>query len=419
MTICSRWRGVAVATAVLLAGTLSACGSNASGKSTLEFQTSQAIDSPLYAALKKVTAAFEKQNPDIKIDLKPGDDNYEANMKVRLAARNPPDIWATHGWSLLRYSDFLAPLDKEPWAKNFNQVLAPAMKNKKGQFFALPVTTAASGLIVDKTVLGKVGIDPASLTTWSAFEAAAAKIKAANIVPVQMAGSKDGSAGNLIDWLAPGAFSDQELSGFGAGKFQGAAYQKLLQVVADLKANGYTNKDYTAATYDDMARALAQDKAAFAFNSNALINSAWQYNPNADLTYIPVPAINGDPAYLVGGEDTAFGVAKDGSHLADAKKYLAFLAQPDNIAAVAKSVGNPPGLVNATTDLGKLNAPYEQYVKSGSITLKPFFDRVYLPNGMWSTVVSTADAVVAGQSSPAQGTDKMSGDFATLYKQSQ
>jgi raffinose/stachyose/melibiose transport system substrate-binding protein len=423
MTMTSRItrRLLAAGTVVAVAAALAACsgsGGSSSDPVTLEFQTGQAVDSPLLASLKTVTAAFEKQNPGIHIDLKTGGDSFEQDMKVRLAAHNPPDMWSTHGWSLARYSPFLEPLNTQPWAKNFNAVLAPAMKNKQGQFFALPITTAASGLIINETVLQKAGVDESTLSTWSGLTAAADKVKASGVVPFQLAGSKDGSAGNVIDWLAPGAFTDAQLAGFQKGQFQDAAYQKLLDVVAQMKSSGWTNVDYTSATYDDMAKALAQDKTAFALSGNQLINAAWQYAPDAKLTYIPVPAIDGDPAYLIGGEDAAIGISKTGKHVDDAEKYLAFVAQPENITALSKSVGSPPGLSNATADLGKLTQPYEDYVKSGKVDLKPFFDRVYLPNGMWATVVSTADGIVAGQSDPAAGTQKMASDFATLYKQS-
>ena len=406
--------------AIALVAALSGCSGDggAGGTATLEFQTAQAVDSPLYASLKRITARFEKAHPDIRIDLKTGDDSYESQMKVRLAAHNPPDLWATHGWSLLRYSAFLQPLNDQPWAKHFNPVLAPAMKDKQGRFFALPVTTSASGLVINTSVLEKAGVDPSTLGTWAGLQRAAQKVKASGAVPFYLAGSKDGSSGNVIDWLAPGAFDTAELAGFASGKFQTGPYQDLLGVVEKMRTDGWVNPDYTSATFDDMARAFAQGKSAFALTSNFLINSAWKYDPDAKLTYVPIPAIDGSKPYLIGGEDTAFGADRTGSHLQQAEEYLAFLAQPANISAMADAVGNPPGLTNAKADLGALTAPYKEYVASNAVPLRPFFDRVSLPNGMWETVVSTSDGVIAGQSSPSEGTAKMAADFATLYKPS-
>ncbi len=411
---------MAAGTAVLLAGSFTGCstGSGGGGKETLEFQTAQSVDSPVYAQLEEITAAFEKENPDVDIDLKTGADDYEPQMKVRLAARNPPDIWATHGWSLLRYSSFLAPLQDEPWAENVDEVLDPVMKNADGEFFALPVTTSASGLIYNRTVLEDAGVDPASLTTWDALADAAEAVKANGFVPFHLAGSKDGSAGNLVDWIAPGAFTDDELESMRSGEFQEDAYADMLGQLEQMQADGWTNVDYTSATGDDMARALAEGTSAFALSSNALVTLAWTYNPDAELSYVPVPALDGGDPYLIGGEDTAFGVAKDGEHLETAKEYLAFLAEPENMSALAAAVGNPPGLTDAEPDLGALTEPFEQFVASGTVPLEPFFDRVYLPNGMWDSVVTTADGVLAAQSTPAEGAAKMASDFDTLFQQS-
>jgi raffinose/stachyose/melibiose transport system substrate-binding protein len=411
---------LAASTALVLVGSLAGCsgGSAAGGTQVLEFQTAQAVDSPVYAQLEEITAAFEKENPDVDIDLKTGADDYEPQMKVRLAARNPPDIWATHGWSLLRYSQFLAPLQDEPWAENFDPVLDPVMKNADGEFFALPVTTSASGLIYNRTVLEEAGVDPASLTSWDALADAAEAVKANGVVPFSLAGSKDGSAGNLVDWIAPGGFTDDELDGMRDGEFPEGAYADLLGVLETMQGDGWTNVDYTSATGDDMARSLAEGSSAFALSTNALVTLAWTYNPDADLSYMPVPPLDGGDPYLIGGEDTAFGVAKDGDNVETAKEYLAFLAQPENMSALAAAVGNPPGLTDAEPDLGGLTEPFEQYVASGTVPLEPFFDRVYLPNGMWDSVVTTADGVLAAQSSPEEGAAKMASDFETLFAQS-
>lgn len=403
---------------VALTATLSACSASgsASGGTTLEFQTAQSADSPLLAVLQKETKAFERAHPGVTIDLKTGGNDYESQMKVRLAANNPPDLWATHGWSRDRYSSFLAPLQGESWAKDFNPVLDAAMKNSKGQFFAFPVDTAVAGLIVNETVLQKADVDPASLTDWDAFMQASRKVADSGAVPLTLAGSKDGSAGNVVDWLAPGAFSDSELAAMKKGSFQKAGYEKVLDVLEQFRSQHWINPDYSSATGDDMARALAEDRAAFALSSNSLITQAQQYNPDAKLQFIPVPAINGTSSYLIGGENTAFGAAKNGKHLDVAKQYLAFLAKPAVDAKLAESTGSLPGLTDVDSDLGSLKPSYEQWVTPGKVELRPYFDRVYLPNGMWNTVVTTADAVVAGQSSPSESVAKTASDFSTLFK---
>lgn len=407
----------AAAAALCVAAALAGCTSG-SDSTVIEFQTAQAADSPLLAAIEDVTARYEQANPGVDIDLKTAGNDYEPQIRVRLAARDAPDIFATHGWSRQRYSGFLAPLQDEPWAVNFNPALATAMQDDDGAFYALPINTDVSGVIVNRDLLTAVGVAPEQITTWDDFTAAAEAVVADGKTALTLAGSKDGSAGNVIDWLAPGAFTADELQAMLDGEFPIEAYEQLLATLDGMRAEGWINPDYSSATGDDMARALAQGDAAFAFSTNFLISDAHAYNPDADLAFIPVPSLLGGEPYLLGGEDTAFGAAAAGENLAQAKDYLAFLAEPANISQLAGSIGTLPGLTDAEPQLGELQASFDQFVIPGEVPLEPYFDRVYLPNGMWETVISTADGVVAGQSSPAESARRVEADFATLFTQS-
>ncbi|WP_158251136.1 ABC transporter substrate-binding protein [Cryobacterium sp. Y11] len=405
----------AVGTVIALAAT--GCSSAASEGTTLEFQTGLSIDAQLMAAFEEASSDYEAANQGVTIDLIPAGTNYEADMKVRLAAGNVPDILWTHGWSLLRYSEFLAPLQDEPWAEHFNPVLSDAMVNDAGEFFAFPVDTDVAGLIYNADVLDQVGVDPADIVTWDDFTDAATLVKAAGIVPIAAAG-KDSGAGQLADWLAPGAYTDDELTELAAGRFVDQPYQDLLDLVESWKDQELYNPDYSSASEDDVARALSSGDAAFAFNPNSMVSNATQYNPDVTLGYLPVPSITGDDPYLIGGEYNAYGLSKTGDNLELAKDFLNFLAQPAQAGALASAVGSIPGMTNATSELGALQDSYDRYVADGTVPLKPYFDRVYLPNGMWNTMVTSTDSVITGQSAPSGALTQVKSDFSSLFGQS-
>jgi raffinose/stachyose/melibiose transport system substrate-binding protein len=373
MTIKSRLAIIAAAgtaAAVLLGA--SGCSASGTDANTVTFQTNLSVDSKLMAAFTELTAKFAAANPDITVDVLPSGISYESDMKVRLAANNVPDIIATHGWSLLRYSEFLEPLQNEPWAANFNPALDSAMKNADGEFFAFPVDTDVAGIIYNGDVLAAAGIDPADIRTWSQFSAAAAAVKAAGVSPITVSGKDGGPAGNVADW----------------------------------REAGYFNPDYSSATADDMARALANDQTAFVFSQNAVANDALQYSPDANLGFIPVPSATSSTPQLIGGEMNAYGISKTSANIAGAKAYIAFLAEPENASILAEAAGNLPGLTNATAALGALQPSFDTY-----------FDRVYLPNGMWNTMVTTTDSVITGQSDVAGAVRQMGSDFASLWAQ--
>lgn len=412
----SRVALVATTSALLLA--VSGCSSTTgAADNTLEFQTQVSVDSKLMAALTDVTAAFEKANPDITVDLVPAGTNYEADMKVRLAAGNVPDILATHGWSLLRYSEFLEPLQDEAWAQDFNPVLSSAMKNASGEFFAFPVDTDVAGILYNGDVLESAGIDPTAITTWDDFADAAEAVKANGISPITVSGKDNGPAGNIADWIAAGAYDDEQLAALSAGTFVDEPYTDMLRMVGDWRDAEYFNPDYSSATADDMARALSDDRTAFVFSQNATANNALQYNLDANLGFIPVPSMTGAAPYLIGGEMNAYGISKTSDHLDEAKNFIAFLAEPENAATLAEAAGNLPGLTNASATLGALQESFDSFVQTGDVPLVPYFDRVYLPNGMWNTMVTTTDSIITGQNSVESAVQQMGSDFSSLAAQ--
>lgn len=152
------------------------------------------------------------------------------------------------------------------------------------------------------------------------------------------------------------------------------------------------------------------------FIQNGIVANARSFNPKADLGFMPIPNFEGKP-FLVGGEGTAYGVWKDSKNKQAALDYMAFLAQPANMGRFATVLNSKPGLADATSDLGPLTPSFDQFTKDGTYPLWPYFDRVYLPNGMWDTMVSTTDSVITGQSNAKDATKKMAASFQSLFGQ--
>ncbi len=420
MKLSSIRRKFAIAALGILALALAATGCSrptAASTDSMEFFLNMGADTPQYKVMNKLATDYAQQK-GITIKVTQASNDYEDQMKVRLASNNIPDLFSTHGWSLLRYSKFLTPLTSQEWSKSVNPALDSAMRDSNGDIYAFPGETDVTGISYNKDVLAKVGIDPASITTWDAFDAAAKAVAAEGITPIFSSGKDQGPAGHIADYLAVDSFTDSQLTQLKDGTFVADPYAKMLERVKGWQQNGWFNKDYSAASLDDMGHALADGKAAFEFYQTAVLGSALSYNPKANVGFIPVPGNVGAKPYLVGGEGVdSFGVSKSSTHQELALGFLAYLADPAQAAQLAQSTGSAPGLTTVKVDFGALQGSYDTYVTSGSTTVKPYFDRVYLPNGMWNTMVATTDSVISGQGTVAAAVDQMSRQYQTLYGQ--
>lgn len=405
---------VAVAGVALGGCSTSGGGDEPAGDVTLEFQTGLATSDPTLAVLEEITG--ECAADGVEIDLVPQTNTYEADMKARLASNDIPDIWSTHGWSLLRYSEFLEPLHERDWAANVKEALAPAMQNDDGEFFALPINTDVAGIVYNKTVLEDAGVDVAALTDWPAFTEALAALKAAGKIPIASSSKDSWMAGNVADLMASGAYDDVGYAELLDGTFSREGYTTMLEQIAAWSDAGYFNPDFTSATLDDIARGLALGDVGFVFVQNYLVNTAIGFDPEAEFGYFPIPSFEGDP-YFVGGEGTAYGVSATSEHKEEALAFIDCLAEPEHLGTFASALGGIPGLTDATSDLGDLQDSYDTWVKDNTYALEPYFDRVYLPNGMWDAMVTTTSAVITGQSDVPAAVDQMEQQFGTLYGQ--
>ena len=110
---------------------------------------------------------------------------------------------------------------------------------------------------------------------------------------------------------------------------------------------------------------------------------------------MPVPAYHkGDEPTLIAGEKMAIGVWKDTKNEEAVLKYVDYLAQPENIEILATSNIAPAGLTNGSSDLGKLGEFYDKYKDVETV---PYFDREYLPSGMWETLCSTGTGILTNE----------------------
>jgi len=373
-----------------------------------------------FANISAMAQAFVKANAGVQIDVVNLPD-YENTMKTKMAANDLPDLWTTHGWSVIRYSEYLRVLNDRPWFSRINPAIKPVVTDANGNVFVLPMDVDEAGVVFNKDVLDAAKVNPYAIKTWDDFMAACEKIKAMGKTPVDV-GGKSGddrwTVGNFYDWVAPSYLitneKDNSISALKDGSFDWTKWQPVAKLLVDFRDKGYLNPDYTQGTWQEVGQNMAAGKDGFGLFGNYLIGEAKKYNPKGHYGFMPVPAASADDTpSMITGERTAVGVWKDDKNMAASVKFLDYLAQPQNINRVAKGNAIPTGLVGEgyKTDAGDLT-PYFEKVKN--YRTFPYFDRVYLPSGMWDTMCITGLGLLADSMTVSQAADQMKNVYSTL-----
>lgn len=399
--------------AILAAGmvfSLAACGSGGrengddSGNSedvTITFSTN--VVGTKAEALEAACRDFEEET-GYTVDFQAPGESYEELMKTKMSANELPDVFTTHGWSVARYSDYLMPVNDLDWASDINDQIKPVITDSEGNMYVLPIDMDIAGIICNMTVLEEAGVNPDDIKTWDDFAAACDKIKAAGKTPIHMGGKDSWTIGQYFDWAAPSYYitdeADSHADELKNGTFDTAVWEEVAGMMEQWVKAGYFNEDVLTADYNADVQALAQDEAAFCFYGNSGIVDTLAVNPDANLGMMPIPsASTSDEPSLIAGEDIAVGVWKDSKVQEEAVELLNYLAQPEVTKTIAEAAGNKAGLNGVETDIGSIGEYYDKYA---DVETFPYFDREYLPSGMWDVMCSTGADILSQKDGAVQ-----------------
>jgi raffinose/stachyose/melibiose transport system substrate-binding protein len=411
-----KWRTFRLLSFLLLLF-LQACTTNThpeNGSITLKVVTAHHGDPP--RILQDIAQKFMQENPNIQVNFSAPGSTYEDLMKIKMATNDMPDVFATHGWAKRRYERFLADLRDQPWVSHLSPTIKDTVTDENGKVYVLPIDQDKVGLVYNVDILNTYEI--AVPTTYDEFLAACQTIKEKShgqVVPLHIAGTDTGHIAQFFNTFStPLLISPQQnyRDALLNGTFDWSKYTPLSEKLLQLKQLGYLNEDILTTMYDDTVKAFAEGKVAFALYGTYLITDARKSNPNLHGGTMPTPTlVTGDVPTFAVGEKMTWGVWKDSPHIEAAKKFVAFYARPENIARVAQSDLLPPGLDGVNVDLGDLGPYFQKYSYT---PVFPFFDRVYLPSGMFQVLDKNGQKLLAGTITPSQFSENVRDEYNRL-----
>jgi raffinose/stachyose/melibiose transport system substrate-binding protein len=400
---------------------LTACGGESTGSGSsgnvLSLYSGVSEDAEK-EAIEEIALAFTEET-GISVDVNFPGTGYEDQMRVRMASNDLPDLFDTHGWAINRYGEYTADLSDMDWVEYFDEAMAPILRDEEGKVYAFPINQAKDGIMYNATLLDEYGIDlPTTFDEWvDAMETVKGKSDG-EVTPLWIPGSNQYTIAQVLDQLSTPLLVTDENNNFEEelldGSFDWSNYTPLAEFLKGLQEQGLLNTDVLTASEAQRIELMAQNKIAFAFAGGAFGPAVTELNPDIQVGTIPVPAYwEGDEPSWIGGERNTFAVFKDSEKLDEAKQFIEFLAQPENAKKLAEAASLPAGITNVETE----NYYTEFYDKWAHVQIQPYFDRVYLPSGMWDVYATTGQELLADTLTAEQVSAEMESEYLRLRNQ--
>ncbi|WP_460451900.1 extracellular solute-binding protein [Alsobacter sp. SYSU BS001988] len=267
---------------------------------------------------EEVARDFEAKNPGVKVEMQfLENEAYKAKLPTILQSKDRPHIIYSWAGGVLKSQVEAGVLeDLTASMQGYKDNLAPAAVaafTVNGKIYGVPHAQSQVGFMVNKELMAKGGVDPASIKTWDDLLGAVKKLKAAGVTPIVAGGADKWPLHfywtNLAVRLGGKPAFEAALKGENGG-FAGPVFLKsgeLFKQLVDLQPFqngflGFKNPQAVGAFGDGKAamilaissfyhtqKALAADKKGIADD-----NIGW-------FDFPTVPGGQGDPTDTLGG----------------------------------------------------------------------------------------------------------------------
>lgn len=270
--------------------------------------------------LKNIVKAFEKANPGVTIDMLIIPNDADSAMSARAAQGDLPDILQMQSYSRIKeYASkgFLLDLSKE---EAMNRVLPSSLPavSWNGKQYAVPMDYAGIGIIYNKDIFEKLGIEPPS--TYRELEKVCRTLKENDIVPFSALLKENWSVGHFITMVhtallaEKGIDAEKFVADMNAGK---ASYgdvdtSKLFSILDFYRAN--MNSNAAEMGGGEQQQSFAKGESAMMVQGLWAYVDALKLNPNLNAGFIPFPVYNDAKMNTFYSDvDSTFGVSSQSS----------------------------------------------------------------------------------------------------------
>lgn len=322
------------------------------------------------AAYNAVVKAFEAKYPQVTVKLVNIPYNtYFQRVRDATIARTGPDVITMYGGAqAYSYRAGLVPLQNamQPPVKA-NLRFAQDNYSKDGNLYILPTGTYGYALMVNKNLLAKAGLNPATaLSTWPSFLAACQQLYAKGIQPIA-SGWKDGYLFETLMYMMSSQMMDTAtLAKWVAGKIPVSApmfVSATNDILAMNKAHCFGNVAASLGRnmYDDAFNQYYAGQTAMMVTGDiSTAETSFQHVPNSTIMRLPQVPGSKYTTLIDAGAETGWGITKWTKLPEAAGAFVNYLAGPQAQKIIFNAVGVPPNLKNVTVQAK--NAAQQAYL---------------------------------------------------------
>lgn len=324
------------------AGGETAGGNGEGGKNVVYVVPSSWASAGAFA--KNVDAWEEETGNTVEVQAVP-DEQYDDTVRARLQGGEGIDIYAGQD-GVDDPAAIMLEVDESAFADRMTESVLESMRASDGKIYGYPNADGLSsfGVIYNKTVFADAGVEiPTNLDELTETYAA---IQAAGVTPLFLSGAdgwtllqhRNGVNANLVgddptvvDALASGETTWSEVSG-------ALPQYEALQAWTEA---GAVNADVVTAKYENALTAVSDGTAASIINGSWAIGEIRKVDADAEIGFFALPTETGENQIGL-SRPNIMHIAASSKVADEAKDLLAFLIEPENVAAhLAKSPGIP------------------------------------------------------------------------------
>ncbi|MBT2290163.1 carbohydrate ABC transporter substrate-binding protein [Paenibacillus albidus] len=247
---------------------ITACSSNGKQvKNIYIYQNKPEIDE----ALKKVTAAYTAEHPDVQFTIETIGENYFTILKTKQATGDLPDVFTVIGnQGLGLWQSQLEDLSDQPWTADMIDLAKDEITGDDGKIYGLPLAIEGYGYVYNKELFKQAGI-AAVPVTFSELKEDITNLKTGGVQPL---------IGAYLDWYQAGNFlinigiaRQEDPQAFIRGLYDGTSsivgnktFEELAEFIQYDFANG---KDGLNTSFNAQTSKLINGEVAVTLGGNA------------------------------------------------------------------------------------------------------------------------------------------------------